>query len=840
MKLASDKMPVITILGSRQSGKTTLTKMARHTYSTCVGLIQRITHQQTSFIDLKVMTKRTVLLTSLLAVQTLCLPIEAQLLFSDHFDSDTSSKWIIIDESINDIPDASVTFAHDYTTDEFTITRGGTVDRMSVPKNPFDTGDSTLGLKISVNSDAEAGEASVSLFPGDLSIEGDHALRFEMFMSYNGPAYGGSGSTELATMGVGHSGEWVAYLDGNLAVDGDGTFFAVSGEGGASRDFRAYAGDGFGEPEFLDEQTGRHGFTDMDGDGIGEYNTFAGGPLERVFPLPPHETKGAPGKGWVAIEVRREGDAVTWIMNGHIIATISEDKALFGGKNVMIGYTDPFASIANPSEENFVIFDNLRVVQLADDAIPPVVNLSVPGEIVRDETLERDVFKPTPVHEGDAAAVFKLTRSGSTADPLTVSYQLVGSATVGVDFRASTSLEATFPAGANETEIVLTIIDDAEEELDEVIEVMLNASDRYNTSTGKFAFVPLLDNGDKGIPEPDALANAIVTFKDDFNSDSSSDWTINRSSDDTTVSFAYDYSVDGIPTAPGSEDNSSLGLKFTANEIEVAAAHITMSPNGQSFAGDYALVFDLWMNVNGPLPGGGGGSTEFAAAGIGTSGDHVQVGDDQSDGAWFIVTGEGGSSRDFRFFLNNVFLTEDSGVYPAGTQDSANDYYGSIFPAGKTAPESQIAEFANQAGETSAGQVAFEWVRVQLLKIGDQVTWSMNGTDIAVATQDTAPFNDSGNIFLGYSDWFSSVSDNEFMSFGLFDNVKVYQLPVVDLIDLSISIERSNENFTIHYTGTLEQSTHIDGPWTVVPNDESPYEQVIDSSADQVFYRVVR
>ena len=298
--------------------------------------------------------------------------------------------------------------------------------------------------------------------------------------------------------------------------------------------------------------------------------------------------------------------------------------------------------------------------------------------------------------------------------------------------------------------------------------------------------------------------------------------------------------MDGIPPAPGSEDRSTKGLKFTANEIEVAAAHITASPNGQSFAGDYALVFDLWMNINGPLPGGGGGSTEFAAAGIGTSGDHVQVGDDQSDGAWFIVTGEGGSSRDFRFFLNNVFLTEDSGVYPAGTQDSANDYYGSIFPAGKTAPESQVAEFANQAGETSAGQVAFEWVRVQLLKIGNKVTWSMNDTDIAEATQDTAPFSDSGNIFLGYSDWFSSVSDNEFMSFGLFDNVKVYQLPVVDDVELSIGLERTDQTITLNFTGTLEQANSINGPWTAVPNAESPYEQRIDSNVNQVFFRVVR
>lgn len=788
------------------------------------------------------MKTRFALLLTILMGQILGPATRGQEIFSDNFDTDTSADWIVIDESINEIPDATVIFAHDYTTDEFTVTRGAVVDRLPVPKNPFDDGDTTLGLRLSVNSDDDAGAAAVSLFPANLSIDGDHALRFEMFMSYNGSSYGtgGSGTTELATMGVGQSGNWVAYLSGNEALDGDGTFFAVSGEGGASRDFRAYAGDGFGEPEFLDEQTDRHGFTDMDGDGIGEYNAFTGGPMERVFPFPPHETKGAPGKGWVPVEVRRQGDTVTWIMNGQIIATINDDKSLFAGKNVMIGYTDPFSSIANPGEENFVIFDNLRVVQLNANNTPPVVNISVPGEIVRDDTLELDVFKPAPVSEGDASIAFKLTRSGSTSSPLTVSYRLEGSATTGSDFEAPSSLEVTFPAGSSEAEIVLTIIDDAEEELDEVIELVLNPSHLYNTSSGKYAFVPLLDNGDKGIPEPDVLADAIVTFSDDFNTDTSSNWTVNQSSSDTTVSFAYDYSVDGIPSAPGSGDGSTKGLKFTANEIEVAAAHIMASPNGQSFAGDYALVFDLWMNVNGPLPGGGGGSTEFAAAGIGTSGDHVQVGDDQSDGAWFIVTGEGGSSRDFRFFLNNVFLTEDSGVYPAGTQDSTNDYYGSIFPAGKTAPESQVAEFANQAGETSAGQVAFEWVRVQLLKIGDKVTWSMNGTDIAVATQDTAPFNDSGNIFLGYSDWFSSVSDNEFMSFGLFDNVKVYQLPVVDFFDPFIELERVDQNISIHFIGKLERATSITGPWIPVDNAESPYEQAIDSNAEQVFFRVVR
>ena len=254
------------------------------------------------------------------------------------------------------------------------------------------------------------------------------------------------------------------------------------------------------------------------------------------------------------------------------------------------------------------------------------------------------------------------------------------------------------------------------------------------------------------------------------------------------------------------------------------------------FDGDYALVFDLWMNVNGPLPGGGGGSTEFAAAGIGTSGDHIQVADDQSDGAWFAMTGEGGSSRDFRFFLNNDYLMDDRGVYMAGSQDAGNPYYAAIFPEGKVAPDLQVFEFPSQDGATVGGQVAFQWVAVQLIKRGDTITWTMNGTDVVKASQSTAPYSDEGNIFLGYSDWFSSVSDNEFMSFGLFDNLKVYQL--AEAVELSISIGQDDSGISIEYAGKLESATSLQGPWSEVDNAESPH-AVDPSTAEMNFFRVV-
>ena len=765
--------------------------------------------------------------------------LAGEIIFSDGFDQDSSADWIVQEDSQSETPDATVIFGHDYSKDIFKLTRGATTETLTVPKNPFDSGENTLGLKLFVNSDEEPAAASVSLFPKNIDVQGDHSLRFEMFMSYNGPAGGGTGSTEFATMGVGHSGELVASLVNNAAVDGDGTFFAVTGEGGASRDFRAYVGDGFSVPEFLDEQTARVGFTDMDGDGIGEYNAFVGGPMARVFPFPPHETQGVPGKGWVRAEVRKVGDTVSWILNGQIIATLTDDQVLSDGNRVMIGYSDPFSSIAMPGDENYIVYDNLRIVSLEAEDLLPIVGVSVPGEIVFNEDLGADAFQADSVDEGQGSASFLISRTGSTSEPLTISFRLTGSAIAGKDYKSPLSSEMTFEAGESEATFSIELIDDAEEELDETIEVVINPSASYETQGGKFAVLPLTDNGDSGIPLPDILANAELVYSASFDTDISKDWQVNQSSDDATVTFAYDYSIDGIPSAPGSEGDSMLGLKFTANEELGAAAHITASPLGQSFSGDYVLTFDLWLNVNGPLPDGGGGSTEFAAAGIGTSGDHVQTADEASDGAWVLVTGEGGSSRDFRLFLNNIFLTEETGVYVADSQDNTADYYSTIFPSGKTAPEEQMTEFVQQTGSTSSGQVAFEWIPVQIAKVGDTVTWSMKGSEIAAASQADAPFAEAGNIFLGYSDWFSSISDNLDLSFGLFDNVKVYQLPKLDPVDLSISIAIAESDIVITFSGTLQSAPAVDGPWEAIDSATSPFQQAVVSEIDKQFFRVV-
>ena len=67
-----------------------------------------------------------------------------------------------------------------------------------------------------------------------------------------------------------------------------------------------------------------------------------------------------------------------------------------------------------------------------------------------------------------------------------------------------------------------------------------------------------------------------------------------------------------------------------------------------------------------------------------------------------------------------------------------------------------------------------------ITKIGDSVTWAIDGVTIATLEQGLGAFTTEGNIFVGYYDAFSSVSDNAATSFGLVDNLVVHDLGAGD------------------------------------------------------------
>lgn len=305
-----------------------------------------------------------------------------------------------------------------------------------------------------------------------------------------------------------------------------------------------------------------------------------------------------------------------------------------------------------------------------------------------------------------------------------------------------------------------------------------------------------------------------VVFSDDFDANTAAGWVVNKSSADTSVTFNFDYSGLGIPSAPHSIGGSRRGVQMKANLSAGAVAAVSISPVNQNFSGDYRLHFDGWINVNGPFPGGGAGSTEFLTAGIGTGGNRAEWTGSGStaDGFYFSADGDGGvsgtstTSGDYCAYSGTTLLSTASAVYAAGTDMTARDnggvYYTTAFPTGHAAPSQQQSSYGQQTGALNNGTFGFGWHDVIVSRRGNTVDWVVDG--IRMATISNATFT-AGNVFVGFWDPFASLSDNNNLSFGLVDNLRVEVPAVAPLITTNpqpaIVKLGTNVTFTVSASG---------------------------------------
>ncbi len=281
----------------------------------------------------------------------------------------------------------------------------------------------------------------------------------------------------------------------------------------------------------------------------------------------------------------------------------------------------------------------------------------------------------------------------------------------------------------------------------------------------------------------------VTVFSDNFDSNTAANWTVNRSSADTFVAFNYDYSALGVPSAPNSTGGTTRGVQLKANLTLGVVAAISISPNGQSFAGDYRLHFDAWINVNGPLPGGGASSTEFLSAGIGTAGNRTEWtgAGSTADGYYFTADGDGGVSGtsttfgDYAGYIGTTWQNAASGIYAANSLDNGSAYYTAIFPTGAAPPALQKADYSQQTGSLSTGTFGLAWHNVIVSRRGSTVNWAVDG--VLFATISNATFTAS-NIFVGFWDPFASLTDNTNLRFGLVDNLRVEVSATLPLLTL--------------------------------------------------------
>jgi len=285
------------------------------------------------------------------------------------------------------------------------------------------------------------------------------------------------------------------------------------------------------------------------------------------------------------------------------------------------------------------------------------------------------------------------------------------------------------------------------------------------------------------------------------------------------VDLYFDYSTVGIPSAPHSTGGSTHGLKLQANldpSVQFFPAGSSVSPAGFSISDNFEMRWDWWLNFNGPLTGGGNGSTQIGGAGFGTAATSPNV-PTIIDCVFIGCSGDGtGTSADYRMYTPafSASLQDASGVYAAGTVGSRNNthaYYQSTFPPASATNNcpNQLTLYPQQTGLTQGGSAGMRWCDVSLKKVGNIITYTINNLLIATTDISTNGTMGGANIVFGQFDINANASTDPNatnLAFSLVDNVRI--VAYTNVITISAPSPDASEagsvpgTFTISRTGS--------------------------------------
>jgi hypothetical protein len=279
---------------------------------------------------------------------------------------------------------------------------------------------------------------------------------------------------------------------------------------------------------------------------------------------------------------------------------------------------------------------------------------------------------------------------------------------------------------------------------------------------------------------------AQVLYQENFDVDPSASWQYNGSAAGSSADFFYDYSTVGIPPAPGG--SSTRGLWVNANVGTNVFSGGSASPVGLSLPSEYVLTAYVWQNTVGPFPAGGSGSTQVSNISVGVTGTDNEFPGGTITGVQVGATGDGGSSADYRVYsalmpngAGGVLNTTNTPpVYAAGSQNNTATLYTTLFP-GQTPPAAQTLIYGTQTGTTAAGTPAFAWNLWEITKTASEITWKVNGTELATVDASLYPASFGGdNIAFGQFDINSGSSTDPnagVLIGGLYDNITVSAVP---------------------------------------------------------------
>lgn len=432
-------------------------------------------------------------------------------------------------------------------------------------------------------------------------------------------------------------------------------------------------------------------------------------------------------------------------------------------------------------------------------------------------------------------AVFQISRLGNTntaSFPINLTFS--GTAAYGVNFY--TNIVATFEPGISTTNISVYPIEDHIYTGNKIITVSIAASTggTYSIGTPGSATVTLRDED---------TAPETVLWSDNFNTDTSANWTFLQATadnvPDNTTTFGLDYfSFYGIPPSPhGGGDTHGLVIAVNKLDVDAAAAAVNVYPTGQSFSGNYALRFDMWLNSE----TGQTTTTEYALAGVNHSGTKtnwfrsggITNGTTGFDGIWYTLETDAQASPNFQAYSSPT-TNQNPTALTLGTNSSG---FTNIFQAPPFL-------FGGSPAVSYNSLVPGYWSDVEVSQIGKIITLRINQSPILSLTNSTS--YTSGDIMLGYLDAFDSIG--VIQGFGVFDNVRVVRLNGLQitslnivganvLVDFSFDLNDTPAGFTLQSSSSASGG-YTDTGATIVQTTPGHYEATVPKSANSQFYRV--
>ncbi len=289
----------------------------------------------------------------------------AQILYSENFDADHTANW-----TANSSPgNHAANFWFDYST-------------IGIPSAP-NSGSTTVGLKLEANYTGGV-FGGVSVSPTGQSFAGSYRVTFDLWQNFNGPApAGGSGSTQVTGAGIGTAGATAQWAGGVQ----DSIHFGQTGDGGSGVDYRAYssaAGTGY-LPASGVFAAGSVASPDIRNDSTAYYASLGSHtPPAAQTGLFAQQTgttaAGAPAFAWHSGVIEKNGNSVSYSLDGLLIATVDASTLTLGGENILFNQYDinPASSAdANVRDLLFGLFDNIVVTQVPEPASASLALLGV-------------------------------------------------------------------------------------------------------------------------------------------------------------------------------------------------------------------------------------------------------------------------------------------------------------------------------------------------------------------------------------------------------------------------------------------------------------------------------